>query len=65
MNGVYRVLTLLGLWLGLLALVVAVVLAVVHVRGPFGLTPAGILRGAQTLLLIGIGAYCAARVQKG
>lgn len=63
MNGVHRVLTVPALCLGLLAFVVAVVLVLIHGQAPFGLTPAGVLRGAQSLLLIGIGAYCAARFQ--
>ncbi|MBI4587420.1 MAG: hypothetical protein HY725_01160 [Candidatus Rokubacteria bacterium] len=65
MNGLYRGLTLVGFWLGLLGFVVAVILLLGQVSGPFRLTPAGVLRGAQTLFLLGLGAYCAARLQKG
>ena len=49
------------LWLGVAAFLLAVFLVVFSLPFPFRLTPGGIVRGAQTLLLIAVASYCALR----
>ena len=61
MDNVYRTLITTAFWLGLAAFVLAVLLVVFSIRFPFGLTPRGMLRGAQTLLLLAVAGYCALR----
>jgi hypothetical protein len=59
MDNFYRMLIPIALWLGVAAFVLALLLVVFSIPSPFRLTPGGIIRGAQTLLLIGLAGYCA------
>lgn len=61
MDKFYRNLVPIVLWLGIAAFVVALLMMLIGRPFLFGLTPGGINRGAQTLLLIAVGAYCAHR----
>ncbi len=61
MDNLYRMLTLIALWLGVAAFVLALIMAVLNERFLFLLTPRGVLRGAQALLLLAVAAYCAHR----
>ncbi|GEM_PF-670563 len=60
----YRVLIPTALWLGTAAFALAVLLVVFSIPFPFRLTPGGIVRGAQALLLIAVAAYCAHRTEQ-
>jgi hypothetical protein len=59
MENFYRTFIPTALWLGVAAFVLAVFLVVFSIKFPFTLTPGGIIRGAQTLLLIAVAGYCA------
>ncbi len=59
MDTFYRNFIPIMLWLGVATFVLAVFLVVFRIRFPFGLTSGGIIRGAQTLLLIAVAGYCA------
>ena len=61
MDNIYQTLITTALWLGLAAFVLALLLVVFSIPSPFRLTPGGMLRGAQTLLLIAVAGYCAHR----
>ena len=61
MDNFYRTFIPTAFWLSVAAFVLAVVLVVFSLRFPFGLTPGGMLRGAQTLLLMAVAGYCAHR----
>jgi len=45
--------------------VLALFLVVFSIKFPFALTPGGLVRGAQTFLLIAVAAYCAHRTAQG
>ncbi len=62
MEEFYRVLIHLTLWLGLAAFALALFLVIFSLGFPLGLTPGGILRGAQTFFLLAVAAYCAHKV---
>ncbi len=64
MDQFYRVLIHLTLWLGIAAFALALFLVIFSLHSPFGLTPGGILRGAQTFLLASIAAYCAQKMSR-
>jgi hypothetical protein len=59
MDNFYRTLIPTAFCLGVAAFVLAVFLVVFSIRFPYGLTPGGIIQGAQTLLLIALAGYCA------
>ncbi len=59
MDNFYRTFIPTAFWLGVAAFTLAVFLVVFSIRFPFVLTPRGIIRGAQTLLLIAVAGYCA------
>ena len=59
MDNFYRRFIPTAFWLGVAAFVLAVFLVLFNIRSPFVLTPRGIIRGAQTLLLIAVAGYCA------
>ncbi len=59
MENFYRKLIPTAFWLGVAAFALAAFLVVFSIRFPFALTPGGIVRGAQTLLLIAVAGYCA------
>ncbi len=59
MDNFYRQFIPTTFWLGVAAFALAVFLVVFSIRFPFVLTPGGIIRGAQTLLLIAVTGYCA------
>jgi hypothetical protein len=60
MKNFYRILILFALWFGIAACVLAPLRLLVGL--PFlGLTPGGIVRGAETLLLVAVGSYGAYR----
>ena len=61
MDSCYRNLVPIALWLGIAAFVVALLMMLIGRPFLFGLTPGGINRGAQTLFLVAVGAYCAHR----
>ncbi len=62
MDDFYRVLIHTTLWLGIAAFALALFLVIFSLGFPFGLTPGGILRGAQTFLLVAVATYCAHKV---
>ncbi len=62
MDESYRVLIHTTLWLGIATFALALFLVIFSVRFPFGLTPGGIVRGAQTFLLVAVATYCAGKV---
>ena len=62
MDNFYRQFIPTTLWLGVAAFVLAVFLVVFSLPFPFRLTPGGIVRGAQALLLIAVASYCALRI---
>ena len=64
MDNFYRTLIPTILWLGVAAFVLAVFLVVFRIRFPFVLTAGGIIRGAQTLLLIAVAGYCAHQTEQ-
>ncbi len=59
MESVYRKLISVALWLGIASFVLALVMLVLSQKFLFMLRPGGILRGAQTLFLLAVAAYCA------
>ena len=61
MENFYRVLIPTALWLGIAAFVLALLLVVFSLPFPFRLTPGGIVRGVQALLLIAVAGHCAHR----
>ncbi len=63
MASFYRVLVPIALWLGLAAFVFGNLMMLVARPFLFGLTPGGILKGAQALFLIAVGGYCAYRTE--
>jgi len=65
MDSLYRTLTSIALWLGIVAFVLAVVMLVLNQRFLFFLLPGGILRGAHALFLLAVAAYCAHRSIQG
>ena len=65
MDNFYRTFIPTALWLGVAAFVLALFLVVFSIKFPFALTPGGLVRGAQTFLLIAVAAYCAHRTAQG
>lgn len=61
MDSLYRILVPLTLWLGIAAFVLGIIMMLAGRQFLFGLTPGGIINGAQTLLLVAVGSYCARR----
>jgi hypothetical protein len=61
MDNFYRTFIPTALWLGVAAFALVLFLVVFSIKFPFALTPGGIVRGAQTFLLIAVAAYCAHR----
>jgi len=62
MDNVYRTLVTIAFWLGLVAFVLGNLMMLIGRPFPIGgVTPGGILNGAQSLLLIAVGSYCAHR----
>lgn len=61
MDSVYRVLVPVTFWLGIVAFVVGNTMMLLGKPFLFRFTPGGILNGAQTLVLIAVGSYCAYR----
>ena len=59
MESVYSKLIAVALWLGMASFVLALVMLILNQRFLFMLVPGGILRGAQTLFLLAVAAYCA------
>ena len=59
MNGVYRSVALLTLWLGTIALVLGLIGMVVSKAMMFNLTPRGLINGAVALLLLSIASHLA------
>jgi hypothetical protein len=59
MDNLYCTLIPTAFSLGVAAFALAVFLVVFSIRFPYGLTSGGIIRGAQTLLLIALAGYCA------
>lgn len=51
-------------WLAVVALILGLLVLVGVPLRPWGLTPGGYLRGAQTLALLGIAFYCLARIER-
>ncbi len=64
MDSVYRNLVAITLWLGIAAFALGILVMLVGKPLLFGLTPGGLLRGAQTLLLVAVGSYCAHRTSQ-
>ncbi len=62
MEEFYRGLIQTTLRLGIAAFLLAIRLAIFSLGLPLRLTPGGIMRGAQTVLLIAVAAYCAQKV---
>jgi hypothetical protein len=65
MDNFYRVFIPTALWLGVAYFALAVFLLVFSLPFPFRLTPGGIVRGAQALLLIAVAGHCAHRTAQG
>jgi hypothetical protein len=65
MENFYRTFIPTALWLGVAYFALAVFLMVFSLPFPFRLTPGGIVRGAQALLLIAVAGYCAHRTAQG
>ena len=61
MDGLYRALVPVALWLGLAAFVLALVMMLAGRPFLFSLTAGGILDGAQALFLLAVACYCALR----
>lgn len=61
MENFYRTLVPIALWLGLVVFVIALVIRLTQTP-LLGFSPLGLLRGAQTLLLLAVAAYCAHKV---
>lgn len=61
MNNVHRMLVPIALWLGIAAFVLGLIMMLVGKPFLFRLTPGGILNGAEILLLVAVGSYCAHR----
>jgi len=59
MNNFYRTFIPTALWLGVAAFALALFLVVFSIRFPYRLTPGGLVRGAQALLLVAVAAHCA------
>ncbi len=59
MGSVYGKLVSVALWLGIASFVLALVMLALNQRFLFFLLPGGLLRGAQTLFLLAVAAYCA------
>ncbi len=59
MDNAYRTIVPIALWLGLAAFVLALLMMLAGRPFFFGLTPGGIVRGGQTLLLVAVAGYCA------
>jgi hypothetical protein len=64
MKKFYRILVPVALWLGLAAFVLALLLMLTGKTFLFRLTPGGIIRGTQALLLVAVGGYCAYRTAR-
>jgi multisubunit Na+/H+ antiporter MnhB subunit len=60
MDNFYRMLVPIALWLGLVVFVIALCMGLTHTP-ILGFSQGGFLRGAQTLLLVAVAAYCAHR----
>ncbi len=61
MDSLYRILVPLTLWLGIAAFVLGLIMMLAGKPFLFRLTPGGLINGAQTLLLVAVGSYCARR----
>ncbi len=59
MESIYRRLIPIGFWLGIASFVLALIMLVLNRKFLFFLSPGGIQRGAQTLFLLAVAAYCA------
>jgi hypothetical protein len=59
MDNFYRRFIPTAFWLGVAVFALAVFLVLFSIRSPLVPTPRGIIRGAQTLLLIAVAGYCA------
>lgn len=64
MNTFYRRLIPIALWLGIAVFLLALLAILIGKPIVFGLTVGGINRGAQTLLLVAVAAYCAHRAAR-
>jgi hypothetical protein len=58
MENFYRRLIPTAFWLGVAAFALTVFLVLFSIRSPLVPTPRGIIRAAQTLLLIAVAGYC-------
>jgi len=65
MNNFYRTFIPTALWLGVAAFALALFLVVFSIKFPYRLTPGGLVRGAQALLLMAVASYCAYRTAQG
>jgi hypothetical protein len=61
MDNFYRMLIPIALWLGIASFVLALLMMLVGQPFLFRLSPGGLLRGGQTLLLLAVAGYCAHR----
>lgn len=61
MEKFYRALVPIGLWLGLVVLAIALFMGITNTT-ILGFGRGGVLRGAETLLLVAVAAYCAQRI---
>lgn len=64
MEGIYRKLVPVSLWLGVLALLLALTRMVLAKPMAFNLTPHGLLGGSGVLMLLAIAAWCAGEVNR-
>lgn len=65
MDGIYRALIPVAIWLGLAAFALALIMMLARQPFLFSLTAGGILDGAQALFLLAVASYCALRAPKG
>lgn len=64
MDGIYRALIPVALWLGLASFVLALIILLAGRPFLFTLTAGGILDGAQALFMLAVASYCALRAPK-
>jgi len=64
MDSVYRNLVAITLWLGIAAFALGILMMLIGRPFLFRLTPGGLLKGAQGLVLIAVGSYCAHRTSQ-
>ncbi len=65
MDGIYRALIPVALWLGLVTFALALIMLLAQRPFLFGLTAGGILDGAQALFMLAVASYCLLRAPKG